>query len=96
MLNQYVIRVYAFILLLGGPLIAHAQEVIIPAQTLAEQQAQNIAVRGKSMAAIRKQFGAPVSKKPAVGNPPITQWVYNDAIIYFESGVALHRVVIKK
>jgi hypothetical protein len=43
--------------------------------------------------AVRSQFGTPEKQLPAVGNPPISRWVYKDFTVYFEGNVALHSVL---
>lgn len=45
--------------------------------------------RGMSMQQVRQQYGEPIKKLAAVGNPPITRWVYEDYTVYFE-----HKYVI--
>ncbi len=40
--------------------------------------------RGASMNEVTKILGTPLSKKPAVGQPPITKWIYNDRVVVFE------------
>ena len=51
--------------------------------------------RGASMAGVTAQFGEPDSSMPAVGEPPITRWVYATYTVYFEHdrviNVVLHR-----
>jgi hypothetical protein len=47
---------------------------------------------GLSMAEVEGRFGAPLEKRPAVGQPPITQWVYQGYVVYFEHDRVLHSV----
>ena len=51
--------------------------------------------RGASMAGVTARFGEPDSSKPAVGEPPITRWVYPAYTVYFEHDrvidVVMHR-----
>ena len=49
--------------------------------------------KGMSQDAVRSQFGAPEKLLPAVGNPPISRWVYKDFTVYFEGNVTLHSVL---
>lgn len=44
---------------------------------------------GQSMDSVRSSFGEPTSMMGAVGEPPITRWVYPAYTVYFE-----HRNVI--
>lgn len=48
--------------------------------------------REMTMQQVKAQFGAPASIKPAVGNPPITRWVYPDYTVYFEGNLTLDTV----
>ncbi|MCB1761234.1 MAG: hypothetical protein KDI68_15795 [Gammaproteobacteria bacterium] len=45
--------------------------------------------RGMDMQAVRQRFGAPQREIAAVGEPPISRWVYDGFTVYFE-----HRTVI--
>ncbi len=40
--------------------------------------------RGASMKEVQHELGQPLSTLHAVGKPPITRWIYNDRIVYFE------------
>lgn len=48
--------------------------------------------RGMTMDRVSARWGAPVSKSPAVGQPPITRWEYPDFIVFFEYQHVLHAV----
>ena len=47
---------------------------------------------GMSMDKVAAQFGAPDTKDPAVGKPPITRWEYKDFVVYFEYDHVIHAV----
>jgi hypothetical protein len=49
--------------------------------------------RGMTMAQVASKFGDPVSKVPAVGNPPISRWEYSGFVVYFERDHVIHAVV---
>jgi hypothetical protein len=40
--------------------------------------------RGMTMDQVASKFGAPATKLPAVGKPPITRWEYPGFVVYFE------------
>ena len=40
--------------------------------------------RGLSMDSVEERFGSPTRITPAVGEPPITRWVYPQFTVYFE------------
>ncbi len=54
--------------------------------------AQQLPVRGMSMNEVIQQSGEPQSRKDAVGNPPITRWIYQDYSVYFEGNTVIHSV----
>jgi len=49
--------------------------------------------RGMTMDQVSTKFGAPVSKTPPVGNPPISRWEYPGFVVYFEHEHVIHSVV---
>jgi len=49
--------------------------------------------RGMTMDQVTTKFGAPVSKTPAVGKPPISRWEYPGFVVYFEHEHVIHSVV---
>ncbi len=53
---------------------------------------QNAPRRGMSKAAVIKRFGAPLSRSPAVGKPPISSWKYPGYRVYFENDRVIHSV----
>jgi hypothetical protein len=49
--------------------------------------------RGMTMDQVATKFGAPVTKVPAVGKPPISRWEYPAFVVYFEAEHVIHSVV---
>ena len=49
--------------------------------------------RGMTMDQVATKFGAPVTKVPAVGNPPISRWDYPGFVVYFEREHVIHSVI---
>jgi len=49
--------------------------------------------RGMTMSEVASQFGAPVTKIPAVGKPPIARWEYPGFVVYFEHEHVIHSVI---
>jgi hypothetical protein len=47
---------------------------------------------GLTMAEVESRFGAPAEKRPAVGAPPISQWIYDGYVVYFEHHRVIHSV----
>jgi hypothetical protein len=48
--------------------------------------------RGMLKSQVERKFGAPTERVAAVGNPPISQWVYPTFIVYFEYDHVIHAV----
>jgi hypothetical protein len=48
--------------------------------------------RGMSMDSVEARWGAPRSKRSAVGDPPITRWEYPTFVVYFEYRNVIHAV----
>lgn len=48
--------------------------------------------RGATMDQVRQYFGLPAQIFPAVGQPPITRWVYPQFVVYFERHWVIHSV----
>lgn len=48
--------------------------------------------RGTSMDEVLSQSGEPEKKLDAVGQPPITRWIYQDYTVYFEHQTVIHSV----
>ncbi|MGV6851151.1 MAG: hypothetical protein ACWA5R_03095 [bacterium] len=48
---------------------------------------------GMTMDQVKEQYGMPLEQMPAVGNPPITRWVYHDFTVYFEKSTVINSVI---
>jgi hypothetical protein len=48
---------------------------------------------GSTMGEVEKHFGAPLTRHPTVGKPPITRWDYNAFSVFFEHDRVIHAVV---
>lgn len=49
--------------------------------------------QGMDMAQVEQKFGAPETKVPAVGDPPITRWIYDQFEVFFEYDKVIHSVI---
>jgi len=49
--------------------------------------------RGSLMKTVEKQFGAPTTRHPTVGKPPITRWDYPNFSVFFEGDRVIDSVV---
>jgi len=54
----------------------------------------SITLPGKGMTkdSVEKRFGSPAEKIEAVGEPPISRWVYGSFTVYFEYDHVIHAV----
>lgn len=52
--------------------------------------------RGMTTAAVQARFGAPKERRAAVGQPPISRWIYPQFVVYFEADRVIHSVVKRK
>ena len=48
--------------------------------------------RGMTQNSVQSKFGSPVSVRAPVGDPPITRWVYQDFVVFFEYDRVIHAV----
>lgn len=66
------------------------------ATPVAAQQPAALPQRGLTMQQVEQKFGAPQQKIAAVGEPPISRWLYADYTVYFEHQFVIHAVANKK
>lgn len=89
-MNMKLLALLASALLLAG--VAQADDLLIekfddPAAVEMQRPA-----RGMTMARVESRFGAPVSSRAAVGDPPITRWEYAGFTVFFEYDRVIHAV----
>jgi len=60
----------------------------------ADRPAVEAPTRGMSMAQVEARFGAPGQRYTAVGQPPITRWVYPSFVVFFEYSHVVHAVTV--
>ncbi len=90
--------IYAWLALacLSFTTVLTAAETAPPAQARPQvSHAREMPARGLSMRQVEKKFGKPIKVLPPTGptskhNPPITRWVYDDFIVYFERDLVIH------
>ena len=71
-----------------------AQNLQMAEAPAAEARAE-MPTRGMSMAQVEARFGAPAERYAAVGQPPITRWVYPSFVVYFEYQHVVHAVAVR-
>jgi len=71
-----------------------AEVIRVPVgQQAAEKQVLQTPPRGMTKAQVRARFGNPRGELPAVGDPPISSWDYENYRVYFEGDLVLHAVL---
>jgi len=87
-----VLRAATLALIVAWP-VAHAETLLMDQVKLEQKSPVKRPPRGLTMTQVQKRFGPPVTKEPAVGNPPITRWVYPQYIVYFDHQYVIHSVL---
>lgn len=83
-------------LLIGATASASADTLLMDAVSKAPPNAASGLPRprtGQSMVDVKARFGEPQAVKDAVGEPPITRWVYPSYTVYFEHDRVIESVV---
>lgn len=73
---------------------AQADTLLIPLGSQApELQSTTRPAKGLSTEEVIQIFGKPLKQTPAVGDPPISRWTFDDFVVYFESDKVIHTVL---
>jgi hypothetical protein len=72
--------------------VSNADTLLIDKLDKAQAADPDRPARGATMARVERKFGAPISKRGAVGDPPIASWEYEDFTVFFEYDRVLHSV----
>jgi hypothetical protein len=87
---RYRILLLAAVLASG---LAGAETIAVDSGIAVKDSDVTTPARGMTMDQVATKFGAPVTKVPAVGRPPISRWEYPGFIVYFEANYVIHSVV---
>ena len=68
-----------------------AQTTNIPGHSQSTQM-QVMPIRGVNMDSVLAEFGEPIQRYAAIGEPPISEWVYDSFRVYFEYEIVLHSI----
>lgn len=72
----------------------HAEVIQVPiASQASDLQSVARPERGSSREAVIAEFGNAIAVGPAVGDPPISRWEYQDFYVYFEYEHVIHTVL---
>ncbi len=97
-MTQYMFSLVACALLASSDL-SHAKVISIADQSnQVENSSQGVLrpTQGMSMAFVEQQFGQALQKYDAIGDPPISRWIYTDFEVFFEYKLVIHSVVPHK
>jgi len=83
------------ILLLSLSTFGYAEEIRIPLGKQGDTSIEKPQM-GQSKADVEAQFGEPKDWTDAKGQPPISSWQYENFVVYFESDVVIHSVLVHK
>ena len=71
---------------------ALAETIVVNDQVQLRESQIDRPKRGTTMGEVEKRFGAPATRHPTVGQPPITRWDYNGFAVFFEHDRVIHAV----
>lgn len=77
----------------GPPQSSRAETIAVDNGIAVKESDLATPARGMTMDQVATKFGTPVSKVPAVGNPPISRWDYPGFVVYFEREHVIHSVI---
>jgi len=77
----------------GATIAANAEQVTIPVGSQAERSQARLPVNGMNESTVEDRWGAPQKVVEPVGQPPISQWHYQEFVVYFENNRVLHTVM---
>lgn len=86
-------------LTLVSPLSVYADSLDMPSDIGAGNNSSmeiDKPTRGMTMDDVTLKYGEPSEKLPAVGDPPITRWVYPNFTVHFERQYVIYAVVPHK
>jgi hypothetical protein len=72
---------------------ACAETVVVDDHVMVRDSSVTRPARGSTMTSVEKKFGAPVTRHPTVGAPPITRWDYAGFSVFFERDRVIDAVV---
>lgn len=72
--------------------LARADQVKVPVMSQGDRQSMTMPNTGQSRETVRQRFGDPARTSGPVGDPPISQWHYDNFVVYFEYNHVIHSV----
>ena len=72
---------------------AMAEDLSVPVGQQADRGQASYPQAGATQSSVRSGWGQPAEIQGPVGQPPITQWHYQNFIVYFEHDRVIHTVL---
>lgn len=91
--NKIIIKLALLLSLICTPFSLSAETLSIINEPENSENGILRPTRGMTMQQVEAKFGSPVTREAAVGEPPITRWVYDDYTVYFEHQYVIHASV---
>ena len=91
MVRRVVYALLAVTAFLALPAV-NADTLLIDGVNRSEVSAQERPKRGMSMNTVESNWGQPIARRNAIGEPPITRWEYSSFVVYFEYSHVIHAV----
>ena len=79
--------------LFAGAPFSVAEQITLPIGEQTKKADMELPKRSMDKESVRRDFGDPQEMVDAVGDPPISRWVYADYVVYFEGNWVLYSVV---
>ena len=80
--------------LLCFSVLAGAETVEIPiGQQAHDKQSIDRPIKGMNKQQVEAIFGKPSDWRAPTGEPPISSWIYDDFVVYFEHDFVIHTVL---
>lgn len=89
---MHKLRIFTIIAMAVG-LMAGANAETVQISSISSGEDGSRPMRGTTQAQVESKYGSPVSRKAAVGEPPISSWEYQDFTVYFEYDRVIHAVL---
>lgn len=75
----------------GAPAPVAADVLLI--EEVRERMLRDLPANGLTRQEVENRYGQPKEQRPAVGDPPITRWIYDDYSVYFEYDLVIESVL---
>jgi len=75
--------------------VERLQADVLLIEEVRQAERMDLPQNGVSMSEVRAKYGEPDVTTPAVGDPPITRWDYDQWSVYFERDLVLFTVLHK-